>query len=258
MNCLAFVSTLRVSMVGIAALAVPSAALAQSDQPPPRIVVTGVGSARTPPDTATLSLHVRGEGATADDATRALVAKRDAIAGGIASLAGATPMETSTLSVIEARDKDCQNDYQARGRLAQGDCAVRGYIAEIDAIVRLRPIAQAGTATGLVARLGGSDVRLSGFTLSDDSIARRKATAAALADARAQAEAIAAGSGVHILRLQSVGDTVGHFEPAEIVVTAERLAPPPPPPPPAPVAVSLTPQPVETTARLSVVYLIAP
>jgi uncharacterized protein YggE len=237
-------------------LAAPAPAMAQEGPLPPRIVVLGTSTVRTPPDTASLSFHIRGEGATSDAAVRALASRREAIESGIASLMGGAPLRTTNLSVVEARDKECQNEWQARGRLSEGECTVRGYIANMDATLKFSPVDKAGTATGLIARLGGSEVQLSGFTLSDDADARRRATAAALADARAQAEAIAKGAGVRLGSLYYVGDAQPHFSGEEIVVSAVRAPAPPPPPPPVPV--KLTPQPVETQVRLTVTYTIAP
>jgi uncharacterized protein len=237
-----------------------SAAHAQrAEDATPRIMVSGTGTVRTMPDMATLTFRVRADAATADAATRALVAKRDAIAGGIASLAARTSLDTGSLSVIEARDKACQTDWQARERLAEGDCAVRGYIASMDISVRLHAIGEAGTITGLVARLGGSEVRLANFALSDVAAARRKATTAALADARAQAETIVAGEGARLGRIILVTDGQNWIRVS--AASAPSLAaspPPPPPPPPPPVAVNLAPQPVETVANLTVTYAIAP
>jgi len=231
--------------------------VAEEGPQPPRIVVAGVGTVRTAPDAATLTFNVRGEGPTADAASRALVERREAIKAGIASLVGSVPLRTSDLSLTEARDKACQGEWQEGGRLSQGECAVRGYIANMDATVRISTVDKAGTLTGLVARLGGSDVRLSGFGLTDETEAKRKAMTAAFADARAQAEAIAAGAGVRLGTLYYVNDNQA---PAvqEIEVTASRAEPVPSPLVTPPVLISVEPSPVETTVRLNVTYTIAP
>jgi uncharacterized protein len=235
--------------------------LAQERAPEPVIQVTGTGVVETVPDVATLAFWLRGEGASADDATRAVAAKQKAVTDGLRSLLGAgTQVTTAEVIVIEARGEACQDarGYGSQPRLSEGACAVRGYVATVQGAVRTGAVDKAGTAAGLASRLGASDARLTGFALSDPGAAQRRATAAAIADARRRAEAAAQGAGVRLGAIRLVRDQ--NFG-SEVVVSG--FAPPAPPPPPAMMAVSppipldTRPRPVETRTQVQVAFAIA-
>lgn len=225
-----------------------------------QIVVIGHGSVSVPPDTTTLSFHLRGEGATSDEAVRSLVAKRAQVDRNLASIGVAqASTRTDKLSIEPVRGKDCDagdnDDSGGKPRLSEGPCAVRGYIAGLGFSIMMPP-KNVGTAAGLVGRAGADTVSVEDFDLRDDSEARRKAIAVALLDARAQAEAIAAGSGEPLGALLSVSDVAARaFAANDIVVTAERASAPAIVAPP-PVVVDLAPKTVERSADLTVTYAI--
>lgn len=243
----------------LAMLLLPAAASAQNQiVPPPRIIVLGMGNVSTPPDTAAIGFTVRGEGATADEAVTALNAKRKAIEEGLAAL-GKSGFEISAgqFAVAEVRGRECDGiAYQPR--LSTGACAIMGYAATLPVNLRTHDIANTGTAVGLIGRLGGSNVHVEGFSLADAKEARRRAMATALDDARIQAEALAAGTKVKLGQILSIQDTAAQspVPREEIVVSARTAVPPPPPAPPPPIRVDLKPQPIETQARVTVVYAI--
>lgn len=241
-------------------LLLPTGAAAQQVPPERTIRVTGVGVVRTPPDVARIDYWVRGEGATPDAASQALATRQKAISGALARLLGAgTDVTSSNVLVVEVKDRSCDDaGYNSQPRLSQGACAVTGYLARMQGTVRTRAVDKAGTAAGLASRLGANDARLAAFELSDRAEAGRRATAAALADAKARAEAIAAGSGARLGALLSVNDQSG-FAPGEVVVGAMAMAAPPPPPPEqmaAPVAIDVKPAPIETRQQVFVSYAI--
>ncbi len=185
-------------------------ALAQSgDDRVPVIQVLGVGTVSTPPDVATITYTVRGEGKTADDASTALATKQRAIAAELTALLGrGARLSSGDVSVIEARSDKCENfsGYNSRPRLSEGDCVVTGYIATLQGTARTGAIDRAGTAVGVVARLGAREAQIQGFSLSDPAAAQRRATIAAIAAARAKAEAMAAGAGVKLGELLALND----------------------------------------------------
>ena len=231
----------------------PASAMA-ADDPLPRITVSGSGRAMTPPDIATIEYGVRGEGASSDAAVAAMVARRKGIDAGLAALVPVAPT-ASQVAVVEVRGSACQRSYGS-ARLSTGDCAIVGYIATLTMRLRTSAVKQAGTIVGLLGRLEASEPRLTGFALADPQAVQRKAIAAALVDARRRAEAIAAGTGVALGRLVAAS-TGGYAAAEDIVVTAQRVAAPLALRSPPPIAVDLTPQPVETQAQVSVVYEIA-
>jgi uncharacterized protein YggE len=242
----------------LAALLILPAPVLAADEPSPRIMVSGNGSVSTPPDTAVIGYSVRGEGTTSDEAVAALAARRKAIDSGVASLGPAEP-RAGEMQVLEVRGRDCFNANNGnRPRLSTGECAVTGYVATLTIEIRTTRVKDSGTIVGLIGRLGGTNPRIERFLLANATDARRRALAAALADARRDAEALAAGAGVKLGGLLSASD--GSFSPVvaeDIMVTGSRLMAPPPPPPPPPIAVELSPRPIETQARVTVAYAIA-
>ncbi len=172
---------MRTLIVGTAAL-IAAPALAQTEpERPPNIQVQGTATVETIPDRAQISYSVRGEGKTADDASRSLAATQKAIRDGLGVLLGkATEMTTGDVVLNEVRGPQCDANPYARQRMSEGDCAVVGYVATIAGMVRTAAIDQAGTAVGLAARLGARDARIQRFELADPSTARGRATAAAI------------------------------------------------------------------------------
>jgi uncharacterized protein YggE len=247
---------LKLVPLSLVALAVPALA---DTTPPPRIMVTGSGSVFTPPDLAVITYRVHGEGQTSDDAVGALVAKRKAVDAGMRGLVE-EPARGGEISIRDVRSRDCSASNYGQPQLSTGACAIIGYVADLQLEIRTRNVAKAATAAGLIGRLGGSDPRVAAFILADPRPAQRRAMAAALADAKVRAQAIADGAGVRLGPIQSVSDGNRIETPEEIVVTASAPPPPPPPPPPvyAPITVDVTPRPIETEARANVVYQIMP
>lgn len=235
--------------------AVPAAA--QSLPQRPSITVLGIGEVKTPPDLAMVAYGVRGEGATPDDATRALVVKQKAIASALASLSPEEiQISNGSVNVRASRSSACQSqDYGPGPQLSTGSCAVLGYVARMDVTVRMAP-KTAGTATGLASRLGAEQANIQRFGLRSDAVARRAAIAAAITDAKAQAAAIAAASGQQLGDILEVRDQ-NAFSQSDIVVTGSMLAAPPPPPaPPPPVEIAISPEPVTSAARITVTFAI--
>lgn len=238
---------MRMILIGLALFGA-NAATAQQATPSSVIRVVGYGSVETPPDIANVSFQLRGEGATSDDAARALVSRRGAIE---AALAGRARLRTGRLMISAARDKACDDDDRQATRLSNGPCAIKGYVATLGMIANITPLADAGTLLGLISRLGAVDPSLNRLDLSNPTAARRAAIDAAVRDARAQAEAIATASGVVLGRLRRVEDArAAHGNVEDIVVTALRR----PPAPPVPITIGLSPAPITTTAELTVEF----
>ena len=250
------------AMIVLALVAGSSPATAQQrPEREPTIQVSGFAKVTTKPDIATLSYSVNGEGKTADAASGALAAKQKAIVAGLKGLLGReTDLSSADVTIVETRAAECnaQGGYNNRMQLSEGVCAITGYVASLNGTGRTAAVDKAGTAVGLAARLGARDARVQGFALRDPGEAQRRATTAAIANARTKAEAMAAGAGVKLGRLVSLNDQSGTND---IVVTgayASEFAPPPAPPPPAPVEIAISPQPIETSARVFAQFAIAP
>jgi uncharacterized protein YggE len=241
----------------------PSPVIAQSgEELYPRIVVTSAATIPSPPDRAVVSFSVHGEGATSDEAVRAMIAKRDAIEKGLGGISALPDIRAAQVSIAEVRGRDCNRNTYGNPRLSTGECAIIGYTADLQMEVRTAAVNEAGTMVSLAGRLGASNPRIDRFFLAEDKEIRRRGVTEALAEAKLQADAIARASGVKLGGVISVSNLSfngpGPYD--EIVVSSTRAsAPPPPPPPPlSPVAVGLKPRAIETQVRVQVVYAIAP
>lgn len=231
-------------------------ALAQERPEPPRIDVVASGTVELPPEIATIRYVVRGEGQSADEATRALVARKEQIERALGQFSDTKlDIRTGTMRVQEVRSAECRRGEigMQQPRLSTGPCAVQGHIADMNVTVTVSPIDRAGTLTGAVAQAGGSDVSMAQFALRDPAAARRKAMAVALANGKAQAEAIAAASGAKLGPLLRVTDfdmrdgivaqDIGSLP--RVVVSGSRLAS---------VPVAINPDKVTITARFNLSY----
>ena len=231
-----------------------------AEPPTPQISVTGSGSVFTPPDLAVVSWTVHGEGPTSDVALTQLNATRRAIDGGIRTLTSATA-KGGDVSIRAVRSRECTANSYGPPQLDAGTCAIIGYVADLPLELRTDQLAKVGTITGLIGRLGARDPRVTSFMLADPRGAQRRALAAALADARTRAEAVAQGAQVKLGDLLYASDSGRGDTPDEIVLTGALRAapaPPPPPPPPPPIDVAVAPRPIETQATARVTYRILP
>jgi uncharacterized protein len=221
-----------------------------------RIVVEGYGSAKSPANVARLSYDVQGEGKTSDQAVSDLVARSASVESALRSMDASITLHSDAMRVQTVRGNDCKDEerYDESVRLSTGPCAIAGYVAKQDFTVRTSRITEAGTMVGLAGRQGAFDPKIDSFGLTDDRTARREAIAIALADARAKAEAIAAGSNGHVGQLLSASldgaSEVRIMGQDEISVSGTRIRMQN-----VPITVKVDPGPAETTARVTVTYV---
>lgn len=252
-------------------VAAPTTAWAQPrpDIMPPGITVSGSATIKTAPDMATISFALRGEGATPDAASTDLAARQRAVTGGLARLDPHVQINTGSVSTSEVRKGDCADaPASARAEMAlalsdnefdelkKGPCRITGYVAGIEATAELASVKDAGTAIGLAQRLGASSASLDGFALRDPDAATHAAVDAAIADARAQAEALAKGAGARLGRLVSILGAPDR-EPAMQALNVYDVPSPPAEVMAPPVVIDVTPKPIETSAHIVLVYALA-
>ena len=244
---------MRSALFMLPLLSMTAPALAQTADRPPSIQVVGTATVSTPPDVATLVYWITGEGKTADEASSVLATKQKAITGGLVALLGReTQLSSGEISVIETRSPQCDGpgNFNNRPRLSEGACAITGYIATLQGTGRTRAVSKAGTAAGLAARLGARDARVQGFVLGDPADAERRATSAAIADARARAQVMATSAGVRLGELISLNDQNSAYQSANDIGRFVALAAQPAPPAPPPVTIDVAPRLIETQARV--------
>jgi uncharacterized protein YggE len=221
----------------------------------PRIVVDGHGEFKSMPDVATVNYTIRGEGATSDDAVRAMTAQGARIEAGLRGLDSLADPRTAEVKVTPVRSDDCKESDSQSLQLSTGPCAILGYVATQSIILRTTAVSAAGTMVGIVGRGGGFDARINSFDLQDPRAAERQATAAALSDAAAKASAIAEATRAQLGPILSISTTARDNEQL-ITVTAERRPAPLMAIAPPPVPVTAKPEPITTSANVMVTYAI--
>ncbi|MDY0958062.1 SIMPL domain-containing protein [Sphingomonas sp. CFBP8993] len=252
----------KLSLAVLAGLST-TGALAQTAQPPRQILVSALGTARTPPDRVTVGYMVRGEGATSDEATAKLRDQAKAIRSEVEGLLrGAVEFRASQFDIAPVRSRECNANSYGPPQLSTGPCAILGYVATMPVAVVTSRVADAGTLVGLIGRLGGLQASIARYWLSNDDAARQQAMRAALTNAKAQATLIAEGSGSRLGALLRVQDSNYREVTIEMTSVDASTGYPPPPPapaaPPAPIRIDMAPQPIETNVRLMAAYAIEP
>lgn len=197
------------------AMLLGSSARAQVNQPElanqPIIAVFGVGEASKPAEYATLQLSYRGEGKTQVDALQALSQQRARVEDGLSRLAGATriKLEASDLRVSEVLSKGCDTPepiYPPMPPAPRPGCTIEGHVAVITVWAQVTPAEASGDAVSLASQLGAVQAGLRGGDVIDPQSLEQTAMKAALANAQAKAEAIAAASGLKLGPLLRVQD----------------------------------------------------
>lgn len=223
----------------------------------PRIVVDGYGEIKTPPDLATITYTVRGEGSSSDSAVRSMTEQGRRIESGLHQIDPAAEPLTGDVKVTPVRSDDCKESGNDSPQLSTGPCAILGYVATQSVTVRTGAVKDAGTMVGLVGRGGAFEAQISDFDLSDSHLAQQRAIASALTDAATKATAIAVASHLSLGKILSINTSPRHAG-EEIEVTARQLnalAPAVVAPPPVPVNVK--PEPITTSVTVNVTYAIA-
>ena len=239
---------IRYCAAAIAALMLTTPALAQ-DSPAdrPSITVVGEGRVETPPDRFRVTAEIEGRGTNQVAALRALATVQTRISD-VEKLEGlrTARLTTGAPKVTPTFDPQCgANDY----RRDTDSCPIVGYVASTSLTLEAGPVARAGDALSLASERGARNARVESFYLADPAAQSLAAQRDAFADARRQADALAAASGqriVRILRLQDPdaqrggGMADGYRD--EIVVTGSRIQPA--------VRLDVAPPPVRTEARV--------
>ena len=188
MRALALIGILAVALLAGAtgASAVNQAVPAQRS-----IVVTGSGSVSTVPDRGQLSFGVSTTGKTAAGVLRAnstQIAK--VIAAVKAQGIAAADIRTEAVSLSP--------------RTSQNGDEIVGYSAFDGVGVTVRSLAQVGVVIDAAVAAGANQVSGPSLVRSDSQALYRQALRAAIADARAKAQAIASASGIALQRITAV------------------------------------------------------
>lgn len=199
-------------------LVVPLAAPVLADDDRIRTIsVTGTGTVEAAPDMATLMIGVTTQ---AETATEALTANSAATEAVIARL---------TASGIEARDMQTSNLSINPNWTGYDSSSPRisGYVASNMLTVRVRKLETTGTVLDAAVADGANTLNGLTFGLANPEPAYDEARKAAVADARARAELLAAAAGVALGPVLSISDGGAMTGPAPMYREAASVAPVP-------------------------------
>lgn len=182
-----------------------------------QITVVGTGEARATPDRATVQLGVQSEAAAAQEALTANSAKMAALIEQLKQLGvAAADIQTSSFNISPT--------YAENGR------TVTGYQVTNMVSVIIRDVQATGDLLDKVVAAGANTVYGIGFSIDDPQALQATARDAAIADARARAQAMATAAGGTVGQILTISETIGEppvvFARAETAMAADAAAPP--------------------------------
>ena len=177
--------------------------------PSQAITVAGTGVVITTPDRADFSFGVQTQRATAKGATAATAARMQRIINALKAFG------------IDARDIQTQ---QVSVYAQYANSVLDGYTASNSVTVKVRDIDKAGAVIDLAVDAGATNVYGPSMFRTDRQLQARNAIRAAVSDARAKAQAVAAASGATVGRVVAVIEN-GAI-PAPVSGTTTQPAPP--------------------------------
>lgn len=182
----------------------------------PTVVVRGDGEVRAVPDLAYVGLGTEHTAPTPKEA-QAVVAKAMT----------AVQQKLAAAGVAKDAMRTTAYDVQARVDWVNGKQVPRGYMARHTIEVRVDDLARVGELLELAIGAGGTSVQGVRFDLKERAKLERDALTRAVADARARAEAVAAGAGstlAGIVRIEEAGLSGGGPEPVMMRMAAAPMA----------------------------------
>jgi uncharacterized protein len=171
----------------VAAVALPGSASSAAAEAG-GITVQGTGSVATAPDRAELSFGVESQGPTAKAALAANAAEMRRVIAAVKT-AGGTNVTTQSVSLSPRYD---------------GQNQVQGFVATNTVSATIKEIAKAGALIDAAVDAGANQVYGPSLSRGDQGANYRKALGAAVADARASAQALASASGLSLGRITAV------------------------------------------------------
>ena len=185
------------AIYGLCLSAAPRA-FAQEPQPsPPVVVTTGQATIMVAPDRAFVTIAAESRSRASADAQRQ---NADAMTAVMAKLQQAAVPKDAIRTV--AYDLQPEFDY------ANGRQTLRGYVARNSIEVRLDDMARVGVVLDAAGSGGATSIGGIRFDLRNRDVVERDALRQAVADARARADAAAAGAGRtidRVIRIQEDG-----------------------------------------------------
>jgi uncharacterized protein YggE len=203
---------LTIIISAVLALAAAAAVLRAGDapaaagEPGDGITVQGSGTVGTVPDRAQISFGVETRAATARAALAANAAEMRKVIAAVKA-AGAADVQTQSVSL--------QPQYADGG-------AVQGYIAQNSVSGTIRELAKAGAVIDAAVAAGANQVYGPSLSRGDQTELYRQALRAAVADARARAQALATAANLTLGRITQVVESGSAPSPVFSAVKADE------------------------------------
>lgn len=212
-------STLAIA-AAFAALAATGAAHAQEDEPFPRIMVSGEGTAALAPDMAVLTLTVTRE---ADTARAALDANSEAMAKVLAEMTAEgiadRDLQTSNFSI------EPKYTYPKSSSSGQPEAPkIVGYTVRNSLTVRVRDLARVGEILDKSVTLGVNQGGQISFTNDDPSSALTEARTAAMQEAIGKAQTLAEAAGVGVGKVIEISENSYRPQPLPLARARMQMA----------------------------------
>jgi hypothetical protein len=192
--------TLFVSVLMLAALVLSACAPAvvtSSAQAPQRVLsVTGVGQVDLAPDIAYITVGVHTENASAADAVSENNTRTQAVVDALKKAGVAEKDIRTTNFSIWMQDKTDPITGQSTGE--------KVYVVDNSVNVTVRKLASLGDMLDTLVKTGANNISSIQFDVADKTAAVKQARDAAVQDAKAQAEELAAAAGVTLGDITSI------------------------------------------------------
>jgi len=195
-----------------------AAAQTQSPASPPQIVVTGTGEARVSPDRAAIMLGVQSRATTASAAAADNARRQRAILDTLRAL-GLTSEQLSTVNYSVSPEMQYSPNATQPPR-------VTGYIVTNNVRADVRRLEDIGRLIDAAIGKGANEVSSLQFYSSKADSVRRAAIAAAVADARADAETLARAAGGRLGDLLELSTMESPIRPVQdVMLRTAAMAP---------------------------------
>ncbi len=186
----------------VASLAAPAVVTAQStsdvDATVRTISVSGTGRVKAEPDVADISLGVTKQGKEAGEASTKAANAMDAVVKALLDM-GIDQKDIQTTNLTLSPRYDWNNE----------PATIEGWEANNMVNVTIRDVTTVGAVVDTATAAGATDVNGISFRVEDPTEAQASARSAAVADAKAKADQLAADAGVTITGIVSITESGG-------------------------------------------------
>jgi uncharacterized protein YggE len=174
------------------------------------ISVTGQGKIEKSPDTAKISFSVRTEKKVLKDAQGEVSTKIDAITKALIA-AGVEEKYIKTDSYTSYPQYNYPNNPCYNGICKSSTPVLRGYEVSHSITVSIKDLEKVDAVLGVLGANGVTDMSGPNFGFEDDKLVAREARDAAILDAKAEADKLAASLGVKLVRIVSFTENAGGY-----------------------------------------------